>query len=604
MLTFFYEISFFIDTTEDLSMSKKKTTEPLERSYCNVAPLVPEFLKLNPPETSAKTSSDHHSDMPKTPKPRNSHSSTSQENLMKKIVEAHTPESASSGSSKSIPSTPGGMSINTFEQLMKKNDSPIDMVSLNKSSKRPLQHSSQDTGLDFSMNKKHTPPGLGQLKQPPITLNNEPIEVSDDSDEMSQPPPPTPAKIHQPPTITESPQMPPQPTPLVTNQPNFNMDDMFVPNAGVGGSGGNSKLPPVSLESDLSSKELKKLKKQVKKTSASITSSLINPEKSEGVSKLAGGADLIPLSSTGLAYSAKNIPFNSLTANANPSFNTHNKPTDFQANSSSTSNTVFDNVTITAAIPSSTTSTNASTNIFDIQKKRSKEHKKIKKELKEGKIKKKKDKKDKSKSKERAEKYINSLQTSPSKEKLETSEPSPNVGGSSGSSVVIGEKMKDKDLIKKLKKEKKKEKLRTAMEESSNATSATQQHQSVQQISTSAQPESGGGEKKQKSSPPSINSSSGNEQESAPAPPTTTANTPSSSVASVVPKLTLKLGSTQSPTPPDDIHKNTNSSTVTATPQPSVVSPPRETQREPSPELARISPLVTRPPKQKINPGA
>ncbi|XP_013107927.2 transcription initiation factor TFIID subunit 3 isoform X1 [Stomoxys calcitrans] len=571
------------ETSEDLSMgNKKKVADSLERNYCNVAPLVPEFLKLNTPELN-KVSTELHGehDLTKTPKSRNSLSiAAPQDNILKKIVEAHTSENSLSHSTKSMPSAPGGMSINTFEQLMKKNDSPIDLASLSKPMKRPPL--TQDTGLDFSMNKKHHPtPGL---KQPPITLNNEPIEVSDDSDEMSQPPPP-PLKTPLPLPIVE-PTPVPAPTPTIT-QPNINIDEIFVANAAA-----NKPPPTLSLESDLSSKELKKLKKQVKKTSASITSTLINPEKPEGVSKLAGGADLIPLTSTGLAYSSKNIPFNSLTANANPTF-THKPPSEFNTTSSS----VFDNVTITAAMPTSAT-LSASTNIFDMQKKR-KEHKKIKKELKEGKIKKKKDKKDKSKSKEKAERYLQSQETSPSKEKLEPigaeTPPSINVVTDVAGGISGVDKVKDKDLIKKLKKEKKKEKQRSAMEETSTVIA-----QAPLQISTSSLPEV---ERKQKSSPSVVvNASSNNEVDSFVATAPSTA-TPS---ASVVPKLTLKLGSTQSPTPIDDLHKTSSSSsaaTATATTHTVSKSPPRDNQREPSPELARISPLVTRPPKQKVNPG-
>ncbi|XP_073832908.1 TBP-associated factor 3 [Musca autumnalis] len=597
--------------TEDLSMGSKKKSSNMpstsERSYCNVAPLVPDFLIKDSPggskTSTASTSSEQHgNELPKTPKPRNS-SISAHEHLLKKIGDPHTPDSMASGSSssKSIPNTPGGgMSLNTFEQLMKKNnDSPIDMVSLSKSQKGSRGHNhpapppAQDTCLDFSMNKKHTSPGMGgMVKQPPITLNNEPIEVSDDSDETSQPPVPPPT-AHPPAAHSIIKSNLPEPLSVNATQPHFNMDDMFVPNAAP-----SSKLPPSSgllhhPESDLSSKELKKLKKQVKKTSVSITNSLINPEpKPEaGVSKLAGGADLIPLTSTGMAYSAKNIPFTSLTANANPTF----KPSgDFNATgpppSTASNSTLFDNVTITAAIPSATTSNQSSptssttaTNIFDIQKKRSKEHKKIKKELKEGKIKKKKDKKDKSKSKERADKY---LQSSPSKERIE------NIMGSGMAMAEGSEKIKEKDLLKKLKKEKKKEKMRTAMVEESGGNMPAP---STPSVTTDSE------RKPNKTSPTSsINSTSGNEQEPTATAAASSATTPApSAAATMVPKLTLKLGSTQSPTPLDDMHKNPRQ--VTPTPPPPVKSPPREPQREPSPELARISPLVTRPPKHKVN---
>lgn len=70
----------------------------------------------------------------------------------------------------------------------------------------------------------------------------------------------------------------------------------------------------------------------------------------------------------------------------------------------------------------------------------------------------------------------------------------------------------------------------------------------------------------------------------------------SNSSQSFVPKLTLKLGSSQSPTPGEDTaHKNYFSTSTTLN--------EFERKREPSPELARISPLVTRPPKQKFSIG-
>ncbi|XP_075158993.1 TBP-associated factor 3 [Haematobia irritans] len=560
------------ETSEDLSMgSKNKMTEPLERNYCNVAPLVPEFIKLNTPETIKNPSQVHGGDhdLTKTPKSRHSQNSAiPQENLAKKIVEPHIPEMNISCSSKSVPTNTGRLPTNTFEPLVKKNDVPLDMATSNKPTKRPTP--SQDAGLDFSMNKKYQAPPNLVLKQPPITLNNEPIEVSDDSDEMSQPPPPPKNLI----PVPESNVLHPPPS---TSQTNFNLDEKFVGNLST------NKLSPVNLETDLSSKELKKLKKQVKKTSININNSLITPEKSEGVSKLAGGADLIPLTSTGLAYSSKNIPFNSLTANANPTFSAQKSMTDF--NPAQTS--VFDNVTITTTIPS--TNVSSSTNLFDIQRKR-KEHKKIKKEFKEGKIKKKKDKKDKSKSKERVEKYMQSQHTSPSKDKLEpfgvenTARINTSPSASIGSSGV--EKIKDKDLMKKLKKEKKKEKMR--MEETS--------------IVAPQAPSIPMSEGKPKSLPPvaSVSVTSNNEPEAS-----LTTTSSSASSTSIVPKLTLKLGSTQSPTPTDDAPKNNSggiapTTAVAAAPP----SPPREVQREPSPELARISPLVTRPPKQKVNTGS
>ncbi|XP_046803581.1 uncharacterized protein LOC111674930 isoform X2 [Lucilia cuprina] len=649
---------------EDLTSDKKKSETNLqatERSYCNVAPLVPDFLtKLNEQQQQQHSGSGnkhshepphaHEPDLPKTPKPRNSHSNTlTHDNLLKKMQDAHTPESAGGSiSGKSIPSTPGGMSVNTFEQLMKKNESPMDLMTLNKLNKSLSQ--SQESGLDFSINKKsnHNMGGGGNISglsiKTPITLNNEPIEVSDDSDETNQPPPPTTAKA-QAPTTAHLTSQPSQAHAASTHHTSFNMDDMFVANTS-----NNSHMTPKSLDTDLSTKELKKLKKQVKKSTSSINAaSLISTDKTEsglatgtgnagGVGKLAGGADLIPLTSTGMAYSSKNIPYNSLTANANPTFNAHkNDFTNTTASSSAAtaSSSVFDNLTITAAIPSSSGA--SSSTVYDLQKKR-KEHKKLKKlkELKEGKIKKKKDKKDKNKSKEKAEKYLlTHTQSSPVKEKEQpTIEIIPTAvapvtamahtatTSTSSTSNTNPEKIKDKDLLKKLKKEKKKEKLRTNLDDHNHSTQ--QNPNSLQQQASVSNPSTGNNKetissaaatgplsldiepmKKQKLSTAALmhTSSSDHVHNETTSSNTTTATAP----AAIVPKLTLKLGSTHSPTPPrDDGHKNTStslsSSAAPVQPPPTAVSsPPREHQREPSPELARISPLVTRPPKHKLN---
>ncbi|KAM7348762.1 TBP-associated factor 3 [Cochliomyia hominivorax] len=690
--------------SEDLSSDKKKSESNLqtsERSYCNVAPLVPDFLtKFNDNNANNNNNSGgsnkhssheppnaHEPDLPKTPKPRNSHSnSLTQDNLLKKMVDAHTPESASGSiSGKSIPSTPGGMSLNTFEQLMKKNESPIDLMALNKQNK--ALSGSQESGLDFSMNKKTNHSigggagggggggagvmgGVGGLSvKTPITLNNEPIEVSDDSDETSQPPaPPIKNSVNAiaPLTSGNLHSLGGGGGPGAHNQ--FNMDDMFVANTS---NNNPTHLLNKSMESDLTTKELKKLKKQVKKSSSSITASLMNVEKGEGltvngppatatgVGKLAGGADLIPLTSTGMAYSSKNIPYNSLTANANPSFSVHKTDFNSSATAGSTSQgasttatgSVFDNLTITAAIPTPSGSVSSGTSEYDLQKKR-KEHKKLKKlkELKEGKIKKKKDKKDKNKDKDKVKKYLlNPTQTSPLKEKdttanlndLMTPNPSltnpilmPSHTSSSGTSVDK-EKIKDKDLIKKLKKEKKKEKQRTNLEDlsatstsslshntstlggqalggptavSSSTISATASHKDLSAGGISAELEH---TKKPKSSTTALTINTNDQGEKL----NPSLSTPT---ASLVPKLTLKLGSTHSPTPPrEDGHKTSSVSSLTtsntSTPQATAAAttstgaaaihntPPREPVREPSPELARISPLVTRPPKHKLN---
>lgn len=74
--------------------------------------------------------------------------------------------------------------------------------------------------------------------------------------------------------------------------------------------------------------------------------------------------------------------------------------------------------------------------------------------------------------------------------------------------------------------------------------------------------------------------------------PVLNSNISTVSPQSLVPKLTLKLASCQSPTPIDSSQKCLPKEVTTPTVELS--------NREPSPpELVRISPLVTRPPKQK-----
>uniref|UniRef100_A0A1B0G831 PHD-type domain-containing protein n=1 Tax=Glossina morsitans morsitans TaxID=37546 RepID=A0A1B0G831_GLOMM len=596
--------------TENLGGDHKKADANLpnnERNYCNVAPLVPEFLKLTTPDSlNTKVFEDQQQQQqqqhqqqpnenasPKNPKSRQSHTTiatVSQDNLLTKNMADTHPlhDSVGNVGNKYLPSTPSGLSLNSFEQLMKKNENPVELLPLPKGavSKHSSSAAMDQTqnpiksnllGMDFSMHKKV----IGLNKPPPITLNaDEPIEVSDDSDETSQV-----SKTISSKTLTAS--------NLNATQPAFNADDMFASSAVSSLAGGvGSKLPP--LDTELSSKELKKLKKQVKKASAlaNTNSTLINPEKAEpgaGVGKLAGGADLIPLHSTGLAYSSKNIPFNSLTGNANPTFGSHNKDL-LPSSSSATSTSVFDNVTITPALTQTGMVAGGGGSMLDLQKKR-KEHKKMKKlkELKEGKVKKKKDKKDKAKSKEKAEKYLLAHQQLQQHQQQLPS--SVKDFKEMGEVATAGEKVKDKDLLKKLKKEKKKEKQRLPVVESGTTVPPACTFISGAKEAVSANPsslETGEGKKSKTSN---ISTSKVNEQESM-------GNTAGLS-CTVIPKLTLKLGSNPSPTPTEaetnSLQKFANVSAGNSN------SPLRREMREPSPELARISPLVTRPPKQKLN---
>ncbi|KAJ6635527.1 Transcription initiation factor TFIID subunit 3 [Pseudolycoriella hygida] len=172
-----------------------------------------------------------------------------------------------------------------------------------------------------------------------------------------------------------------------------------------------------------------------------------------------------------------------------------------------------------------------------VEKRKDKEHKKDKKD-KEGKIKKKKDKKDKTKSKEKSEKR---------KEKEE--------------------KHKDKEAKLKTKKEKKERKREKELVKALCSVSNTSPI-----VSFASSPGSG-----------------------------------RDSDSSIVPKLTLKLGaSPRRPDTPDSHRKITirpirkeHTTTETDVDDNSTTQRDSDESREPSPELARFSALVTRPPKQK-----
>uniref|UniRef100_W4VRD2 Putative bip2 n=1 Tax=Corethrella appendiculata TaxID=1370023 RepID=W4VRD2_9DIPT len=194
------------------------------------------------------------------------------------------------------------------------------------------------------------------------------------------------------------------------------------------------------------------------------------------------------------------------------------------------------------------------------EKRKDKEHKKEKKD-KEGKIKKKKDKKDKNKVKER-EKEKDKERFEKEKSHLQS------IDGVPAIPLVKKEKKekKDKDKIKKEKKEKRREKERAA---AAALFAASETSNNL-----------------------SINSESKDFSDSS---------------AGSVPKLTLKLGGPSASSSPASTVQSDNPKKYPYEDYPQSAGPTykleniysAETKREPSPELARISALVTRPPKQK-----
>ncbi|XP_037942318.1 uncharacterized protein LOC119675201 [Teleopsis dalmanni] len=269
--------------------------------------------------------------------------------------------------------------------------------------------------------------------------NDEPIEVSDDSTDAPQ----TNSNISTNPVYASNIDNTFHKVPS-TNVKDIHIDDFLTKNQNIDMANNELYL----------TKRLTKKRKSVKNkksgllcsitesTSSTTTTTIPSPnfpnnlslfahcEASSPVGKLAGGADLIPLSvGTGLAYSAKTIPATSLTATITPStFSAKPKPVD--------NTNIFDDVTI---IPSAS-SFHSTVNMAGVAPGAStflqKKHKKLKK-IKD-KMKKKKDKKEKYKNKEqRSEKNVPKLQ----KTVFENLDSSLN-----------------KELLRKLKKEKKKDK--------------------------------------------------------------------------------------------------------------------------------------------------
>nr|XP_014092755.1 transcription initiation factor TFIID subunit 3 isoform X15 [Bactrocera oleae] len=500
-----------------------------ERNYCNVPPFVPESMKLTPPDVISEMTKAER-ECPKTPKVQ--HSTTVSEKILKTPEIWSTPETGC----KSIPSTPGGMSLNTYE-LHLQNE---------RATKSPKSNADNPVFVG-GMYSKHASPSTVLAKSSAATsiLNtDDPIELSDDSIEYS-------TTMLNSLSSTNSKDLQQNQLHLTTTSLNFSQIEDYVPirkDMTKNSSGDlylSAKDPKMFPKAN---KFLKTTKNFLPTPTENVSQIDLFSSEKRGVGKLAGGADLIPLISTGSAYSAKTIPSTSLTATVAAPFSLSKK-----------------DIYSTNAFENSLLSTNITGNEFlsvnnELQRKK-KDHKKLKK-LKDDKIKKKKDKK--AKCKERTDHHENFLNKNEKshKEKLKDS-----------LRCDEEQQLVNKDLLKKLKKEKKKKNKQLFSED---LVQADKKH------ATDTLGVSGVGKP---TTMFSMYSTSTNLS--------ATTNL-SSSTQSFVPKLTLKLGSSQSPTPDEDTsHRNYFSKSKTLN--------EFERKREPSPELARISPLVTRPPKQKFN---
>uniref|UniRef100_A0A034W2L5 Transcription initiation factor TFIID subunit 3 n=1 Tax=Bactrocera dorsalis TaxID=27457 RepID=A0A034W2L5_BACDO len=500
-----------------------------ERNYCNVPPFVPESMKLTSPEVISETRKAER-ECPKTPKLQ--HSTTVSEKILNTPELWSTPET----SSKSVPPTPGGMSLNTYE-LHLQND---------RATESPKSNADNPVFVG-SMYSKHASSSINLAKSSAATsiLNAEdPIELSDDSIEYS-------TIMLNSLSSTNSKDLHQNQLQLPTKSLNFSQIEDYVPIR-------KDITKELSGDLYLSSKDPKMFQKANKLLKTTKNFLPTEPEnlsqidifssEKHGVGKLAGGADLIPLISTGSAYSAKTIPSTSLTATVAAPFTLSKK-----------------DIYSTNAFENSLLSANITDNEFlcvsnELQRKK-KDHKKLKK-LRDDKTKKKKDKK--SKCKERTDHHENVVNRNEKSLKEKQKD-----------SLRCDEEQQlvNKDLLKKLKKEKKKKNKQLFTEELV---------QTVKKHATDTPGISGVGKP---TTMFSMFSTSTNLS--------ATTNL-SSSTESFVPKLTLKLGNSQSPTPDEDTsHKKYFSTSKTLN--------EFERKREPSPELARISPLVTRPQKQKFN---
>ncbi|XP_019558649.3 transcription initiation factor TFIID subunit 3 [Aedes albopictus] len=221
---------------------------------------------------------------------------------------------------------------------------------------------------------------------------------------------------------------------------------------------------------------------------------------------------------------------------------------------------------------------------------KNKEHKKDKKlkEGKEGKVKKKKDKKDKNKSKDRDRerpRSSHSMNQELSDGAMEQSFTAVAAATTAGAAPQEDAAALHEQIRRKEKKEKKKEKLKKEKrkEKERAAAAALESSFSDQRSSFNL---SSSANSDLFTSGPSAASISVTEHRNSP-----------DAASGSVPKLMLKLGSTNTPSP--------RSGTPDHHPQPAAESAPKpaEVKREASPELARISALFTRPPKLKT-PGS
>ncbi|XP_067636549.1 uncharacterized protein Taf3 [Eurosta solidaginis] len=473
---------------QDSSVNVKQNDSGLhhlmERNYCNVPPFVPESMKLAPFETD--TTNLITKDCLKNQKP----------------IEVESPQC-------DVP-------LN-FHEVQKQ----IEIVKL-KSPKFIAQNALVGSTYfqSTSANKMLTP-----LTDSPMMNKNDPIELSDESVDFA-------------------------PTALNTyNAHNLKeFDQVEIGSSAASFHNKKDVLNAVNYSQkddhgfDLSFKDKKKVKKINK--GVQNNKSLLQTQRSDlpqidlmstdkvGVSKLAGGADLIPLISIGSAYSSNTIPSSSLTATT--------------ATLSETDNAMSANLNNCGIFSIGT----------GIQRKK-KEPKKIKK-LKDVKVKKKKEKKSKNRDRFDCPEKLNKndrLQVI----KLKDSFPS---GGDQ-----LG--IPDLKTIKRDKKKKYKQLLTPHTQKDIypviDSTDVSNNGRTTICLNSNTL-----------SSIPSIPDVSG-------------------SMKSYVPKLTLKLGSGQSPPTLDDKIDKHSSSVSTMTTNES------EKKRDPSPELARISPLVTRPLKQKFS---
>ncbi|XP_053968137.1 transcription initiation factor TFIID subunit 3-like isoform X2 [Anastrepha ludens] len=493
-----------------------------ERSYCNVPPFVPESMKLMSHESKASITKLER-DSPNIFKPQQP--SAIGDRILKNFDNWSTPDMHSS-------LNPGeGQKSNERNSIK---------------SPKPKTENSSLVGDIYFQNASPNKTLAASSASVRILNNDDPIELSDDSVEYPL------RSVFNTSSELLSKKLNQNQHQLTTPPLNFpHVEDLFLPVC-------NDTAKDSTSDLNFNSQDPKKSKKATKYSkstkdiypnpTADLSSiELFNAEKG-GVGKLAGGADLIPLISTGSAYSSKTIPSTSLTATVATPFALLKKdfppPKTFE-------NSLSANIDGNGILCTNT----------ELHKKK-KEHKRLKK-LKDDKVKKKKDKKSKNKERvECPEKFLLKNDTV-YKDKLKEAL----LGGEE-------QRLMNKDLLKKLKKEKKK-KYKQLLTDAVEQAAITP----VIDASDICRVEK-----------PNTIFSIGSTL-----PNLTPTTSVASSATSFVPKLTLKLGSVPSPSQFNDtVQRNLSSATT-------VASKELGKKREPSPELARISPLVTRPPKQKFN---